>query len=293
MSSFRHIRKKTFSLRLCVKLIFQKSFIKFIRLFAMKIISLIPARMNSTRFPGKPLARIHGRPMIEHIFRRAALCSELDAVYVATGDGEIRDAVEKFGGKVIMTSPDHERATDRVAEAVKSLPADIVVMIQGDEPMITPEMITLAVNPMRRNSAIECVNLVRRIENREDFINRNTIKVVMDIRQDAVYFSRSPIPAIDFSQNNHLPVFKQVCVIPFRRDFLCHFTSLPPTPLEQAESIDMLRIIEHGGRIRLVETENDTHAVDTPDDLRLVEKLMKNDSLISVYEKTAVDGAKL
>ncbi len=259
----------------------------------MKVIAIIPARMGSSRFPGKPLAHIHGRPMIEHVFRRTVMCERLDAVYVATCDEEIRNETEKFGGKVIMTSADHERATDRVAEAADKLPADIVVMIQGDEPMITPEMISLAVNPMLQDSSIECINLARRIEAREDYINRNTIKVVMNIHKDAVYFSRSPIPAVDFSQNNHSPVFKQVCVIPFRRDCLRQFANLPPTPLEQAESIDMLRFIEHGGRIRLVETEIDTHAVDTPDDLRLVEKLLKNDPLISFYERMAIDGDNL
>ena len=254
----------------------------------MKIIALIPARMNSTRFPGKPLASICGRPMIEHVYRRAALSSELDAVYVATCDREIRDAVEKFGGKVIMTSPDHERASDRVAEAAENFPdADVIVMIQGDEPMIKPEMIALAVEPLRLDSTIECVNLMRRIESRVDFLNRNTIKVVMNRKNDAIYFSRAPVPAIDFSRENRVPVYKQVCVIPFGREFLRRFARLAPTPLEQAESIDMLRAVEHGERIRLVETEFDTRAVDTPEDLRQVEKLLENDSLVYLYGKTA------
>lgn len=251
----------------------------------MKIFAIIPARMNSSRFPGKPLALIGGRTMIEHIYRRAVLCASLDAVFVATCDAEIRSATEKFGGKVLMTSPHHERASDRVAEAAENLSAEIVVMIQGDEPMITPEMIEAAVKPMLEDSSINCVNLIKRIESREDFINRNTIKVVMNNARDAVYFSRAPIPAIEFSADVNIPFYKQVCVIPFRGEFLQKFARLAPTPLERAESIDMLRAVEHGEPVRLVETEIETHAVDTPEDLRLVEKLLKDDLLTARYDE--------
>ena len=251
----------------------------------MNVTAIIPARMNSSRFPGKPLALIHGRTMIEHVYRRAALCKNLAAVYVATCDAEIRAVTEKFGGKVIMTSPQHERASDRVAEAA-GLSAEIVVMIQGDEPMITPEMIEAAVAPLISDDSINCVNLVKRIASRENFLSRNTIKVVMNNSSDAVYFSRSPIPAVEFSTAQNTPFYKQICVIPFRREFLIKFAALAPTPLEQAESIDMLRAVEHGERIHLVETEIETHAVDTPEDLRLVENLMKYDRLIPLYGET-------
>lgn len=252
------------------------------------IVAVIPARMGSSRFPGKPLVEILGRTMIEHVACRAALCEHLDAVYVATCDAEIKTAVEAFGAAVIMTSPAHERASDRVAEAARHFDADIVVMIQGDEPMITPEMIVAAVNPLLSDSSIECVNLARRVESRDEYLNRNTIKVVTNRRGDALYFSRAPIPAFDFEAAERAPIFKQVCVIPFRRDFLREFAALPPTPLEQAESIDMLRILEHGGRVRIIETGADTHAVDTPDDLRRVEKLMKNDSLVLRYDEVKI-----
>jgi 3-deoxy-manno-octulosonate cytidylyltransferase (CMP-KDO synthetase) len=247
-----------------------------------KVVAVIPARMGSSRFPGKPLALILGKQMIEHIFQRAKMCSLLDEVYVATCDEEIRIAVENFGGKVLMTSPDHQRASDRVAEAALDLDADIFVMIQGDEPMITLEMIDSAVAPMIRDSGIKCVNLAQRITNRDEFIDRNTIKVVTDLKGQALYFSRSPIPSVEFSANQ--PIFKQVCIIPFRRDFLQKFSSLEPTPLEIAESIDMLRAIEHGEKVQMVETTTQTHAVDTPEDLILVESLMKNDPLISQYK---------
>lgn len=253
-----------------------------------KIIAVIPARMGSSRFPGKPLAYILGRPMIEHVVRRAGMCERLEAVYVATCDEEIRAAVEGFGGNVLMTSAEHERASDRVAEAAERVEADLVVMIQGDEPMITPLMIDAAVAPMLRDPSVKCVNLARRIASREEYLDPNTIKVVMNVDGDGLYFSRAPIPAIDFARDGGSHVFKQVCVIPFRRDFLREFARLAPTPLEQAESIDMLRVIEHGGRVRLELTEVDTHAVDTPADLRLVESHMLNDPLVKLYDEPLI-----
>jgi 3-deoxy-manno-octulosonate cytidylyltransferase (CMP-KDO synthetase) len=267
----------------------------------VRIVAMIPARMNSSRFPGKPLAQLLGRPMLEHVLRRAAMCEQLDAVYVATCDEEIRRAVEGIGGSVLMTSAAHERASDRVAEAAERVEADIVVMIQGDEPMITPRMLSDAVAPMLVDQSIGCVNLARRITSRADYVDPNTIKVVMNVNGDALYFSRTPIPAIDFAHESaddssgdstsgfsgeRVAVFKQVCVIPFRRDYLCEFARLTPTPLERAESIDMLRVLEHGGRVRLVETLADTHAVDTPADLRLVESLLKSDPLVLRYAET-------
>lgn len=264
----------------------------------VRIVAVIPARMGSSRFPGKALAPLLGRPMIEHVVRRATMCDRLDSVFVATCDEEIRSVVEGFGGAVIMTSAAHERASDRVAEAAERIEADagadIVVMIQGDEPMITPGMIVAAITPMLQDSFVACVNLARRIVSREEYVDPNTIKVVMNIHGDALYFSRAAIPAIDFARDfadRRPPVFKQVCVIPFRRDFLREFACLQPTPLEQAESIDMLRVIEHGGRVRLVETDVDTHAVDTPEDLRLVEVLMKDDPLILRYGESVTRRA--
>ncbi len=246
------------------------------------IIAVIPARMGSSRFPGKPLATLLGKPMLEHVVRRAEMCQQLDAVVVATCDQEIRRVAEALGTQVIMTSPTHERATDRVAEAAQQLGARIIVTIQADEPMITPQMIAAAIGPMLEDGLVNCVNLARRILDQEDYLNPNTIKLVMDSNRDALYFSRAPIPAVDFSLGG-TPVFKQVCVMPIRRELLFDFARLTPTPLERAESIDMLRIIEHGGRIRLVETEVETHAVDTPEDLRLVEHLMKDDPLLRNY----------
>jgi 3-deoxy-manno-octulosonate cytidylyltransferase (CMP-KDO synthetase) len=268
-----------------------------------RIVAVIPARMGSSRFPGKPLAPLLGRPMIEHIFLRAMLCDVLDEVYVATCDEEVRAVVEGFGGTVILTSAAHERASDRVAEAIEIIEADgrgqadIVVMIQGDEPMITPDMIAAAVAPMLSDPTVSCVNMVRRILSRDEFVDPNTIKVVMNSGKEALYFSRTPIPAIDFAHDVSVgtgcaPLFKQVCVIPFRRNFLSEFARQSPTTLERIESIDMLRVIEHGGSVRLVETDVDTHAVDTTEDLALVEALMKHDPLLHRYGERVAPGSR-
>src|SRR5215207_401362 len=251
-----------------------------------RVVAVIPARMGSSRFPGKPLAPLLGQPMIEHVVRRAVMCDLLDAVYVATCDEEIKATVERFGGEVIMTSAAHERASDRVAEAAERFEAEVVVMIQGDEPLVTPRMITASVAPPFEDASVKCVNLARRITSREEYVDRNTIKVLMNVTGDAIYFSRASIPEGAFARDAAAvspAVYKQVCVIPFRRDFLREFASLPQTPLERAESIDMLRAIEHGRPVRLVEIEEETHAVDTAEDLRLVETLMRDDPLVRLY----------
>ena len=240
-----------------------------------RIVAVIPVRMASSRFPGKPLAPLNGLPMIEHVFRRVKRCDQLDEVYVATCDNDIRDVAEGFGAPVIMTSAAHERATDRVAQAVQHIAADIIVMVQGDEPLITPEMIAASLEPLQSESSTSCVNLVHRITSQQEFADPNTIKVVADVNGNALYFSRSPIPHVNLEQST-MKIFKQVCVIPFTRECLEEFSRLPPTPLERAESIDMLRLLEHGRRVRLVETLVATHAVDTPADLKLVETMMKN-----------------
>ncbi len=249
----------------------------------VKITGIIPARMNSTRFPNKPLALLLGRTMIEHVYRRTIMCELLDSVYVATCDEEICNTVKNFGGEAIMTSPSHERASDRAAEAAEHIRADIILMVQGDEPMITSQMIDVSLAPMIQDSSVECVNLIKRINDAEEYKNPNTIKVVMNANGEALYFSRNPIPAVDFASATRPAIFKQVCVIPFRQKFLRKFASLRPTPLERAESIDMLRALENGLRVNLVETDVETHAVDTPYDLVDVENLMKNDPLISRY----------
>ena len=250
----------------------------------MKIVAVIPARMGSTRFPGKPLAPILGRPMLEHVYRRTAMCPALDDVFVATCDQQIVDAVNAFGGRAIMTADYHQRASDRVAEAAAHFSADMIVMVQGDEPMTYPQMIESSVAPLRNgDKQIACVNLTAHIQTEEEFKDPNTIKVVMDVNDFAVYMSREPIPTRHIQPFDQLVTFKQVCIIPFTAVSLQEFIRLPPTALEVAESIDMLRFIEHGHKVKMVPTEYITHAVDTPEDLKRVEKLLQKDPLIKEY----------
>lgn len=249
----------------------------------MKIIAVIPARMGSSRFPGKPIAKILGRPMIEHIYKRVAMSKSLDATYIATCDEEIRQIAENFGAQVIMTADTHERASDRVAEAVEKLEADLIVMVQGDEPMTHPDMIDTAVAPFKSDAKLGCVNLVRKIDNEADYMDFNTIKVVMNRNNEALYMSRRPIPSLAKSGFSDTVANKQVCIIPFRRELLFQYTRLAPTPLEQLESVDMMRLLEHGFTVKMVPTEFNTQAVDTPTDLVRVEQLMQNDPLLSRY----------
>ncbi|WP_090907992.1 3-deoxy-manno-octulosonate cytidylyltransferase [Nitrosospira sp. Nsp13] len=253
----------------------------------MKTIAVIPARMGSSRFPGKPLSRLLGRTMLEHVYKRVALSNSLDATYIATCDEEIRQAAQDFGAPVIMTADTHERASDRVAEAAAGIDAELIVMVQGDEPMTHPEMIDTAVEPFRHDPQLGCVNLVRSIDNKADFYDVNTIKVVMNQQDDAIYMSRQPIPTApaQLAQSNfvHTCAYKQVCIIPFRRETLIEFSRLPPTPLEQLESVDMLRLLEHGYRVKMVRTSFNTQAVDTQADLERVAGLMAADPLLSSY----------
>lgn len=249
----------------------------------MKTIAVIPARMGSSRFPGKPIAKILGRPMIEHIYKRVAMSKSLDATYIATCDEEIREVAEGFGAPVIMTADIHQRASDRVAEAVVYLDADLIVMVQGDEPMTHPNMIDTAVAPFHHDATLGCVNLVRKIDHEADYLDFNTIKVVMDQNNNALYMSRRPIPSLAKTGFANTAAYKQVCIIPFRRETLFKYTHLEPTPLEQLESIDMLRLMEHGISIRMVPTEFNTQAVDTTADLLRVEKLMQSDPLLAHY----------
>jgi len=248
----------------------------------MKIIGVIPARMGSSRFPGKPLASICGKTMIEHVYKRSEMSDSLDDLYVATCDREIFDAVVGFGGKAIMTNACHERCTDRIAEAVQNLEGDIIVNIQGDEPLVFPDMIDAAIAPLLEDDLVICSNLMAPIGSDDDYEDPNEVKVVVDRRNDALYFSREPIPSKKKGAKN-ITAYKQVCIIPFRRDFLFTYTKLPSTPLEIAESVDMLRVLEHGYKVRMVPTKHSTCSVDTPDDLKQVETQMQTDPLFPKY----------
>ncbi len=245
----------------------------------MKILALIPARMGSGRFPGKPMALITGKPMIGHVYDRVSQSPMLDLTAVATCDREIYDYIESIGGLAVMTSDQHERASDRCAEALVKIEEayntryDIVVMVQGDEPMTHPDMIAEAVQPLLDDPEIQVVNLLGQIQDTDEFEDRNCIKVVCDLKLNALYFSREPIPTR--CKVDNIPMGKQVCIIPFRRDFLLSYTRMTPTPLEVVESVDMMRILEHGLKVRMAPTCHNTQAVDTPEDLKTVERLMQ------------------
>lgn len=253
----------------------------------MTAIGIIPARMAASRFPGKPLAPICGYPMIEHVYRRAAKSAWLDGVYIATPDREIHDAALRFGAAVIMTSPAHTRSTDRVAEAARGVPGDIVVNIQGDEPLLNPAALDLLGAAMS-DPTVVCANLVNRITRDDDFQSPHQIKVVRDCRDNVLYMSRKPIPSD--GNPSHIRL-RQLGIIAFRRDFLATYATLPPTPLEVAESIDVLRALEHGYSIRAVMSPYDSFGVDTPDDLNAAATVLAGDPLMAdLFPRLAVNG---
>ena len=256
----------------------------------MNIIGIIPARMASTRFPGKPLARIMAMPMIGHVYHRSKMATILNEVYVATCDQEIADYISGLGGEIVMTSSSHERASDRVAEAMiiieekTGVKIEIVVLIQGDEPMVTPEMIKAAIQPLLVEKDVTVSNLMADIGSDEEFEDPNEIKVIVNGHNSAMYFSREPIPSRKKYNGTAFPMKKQVCIIPFTRQCLLDYTALEPTPLEVIESIDMLRFLEHGEQVKMVHTDHQTLAVDTKADLRQVEALIKDDPLLKKYQ---------
>jgi len=244
----------------------------------MNVVAIIPARMGSTRFPGKPMAKINGMPMIGHVYQNISKSKQVSLTVVATCDKIIFDYIHSIGGIAVMTSDRHERASDRCAEALLQIEDeynrkyDVVVMVQGDEPMVKPEMITAAIQPFVSNNEMNIVNLISKIESEEEFVDPNCIKVVFDCDMNALYFSREPIPTRSRAETKTL--YKQVCIIPFKRDYLIEYNSMESTPLEIAESVDMLRVLEYGGKVHLVETPFQTYAVDTEEDLSKVASLM-------------------
>ena len=253
-----------------------------------RIVGIIPARMGSSRFPGKPMQPIAGIPMIGHVFMRARMSDTLDEVYVATCDAEIFDYIESLGGQAIMTRDTHVRCGDRVAEALLEVErmtgarVDIVVLIQGDEPLVQPGMINEAVGPLLDDNEIQIVNLMGHIKDAQEWSDPNQVKVVVDRQNFALYFSRAPIPS-NQKWDGSVPMNKQICVIPHRRDILLRFSELPSTPLERIESVDMMRLLEHGYKVKMVPTRFEVCSVDTPADLERAEAIMKTDPLFAEY----------
>ncbi len=272
----------------------------------MKVAGIIPARYGSTRFPGKALADLLGKPLIQHVVERASRAKLLDDVIVATDDEKIRQAVEAFGGRACLTFSGHPSGTDRVAEVAKTLDCRIVVNIQGDEPLIAPEMIDQAIGPFLKDDSLDMGTLFRRIEDPAEVSNPHVVKVVFSREGYALYFSRSPIPYWRSQESrfavrgekssvfgpqssvlhrqpstvNRKPIvyYKHIGLYVYRREFLLKLAALPQTPLERAEELEQLRALEHGFRIKVVETKHDTIGVDTPEDLERVRKLMVHGS---------------
>ena len=234
---------------------------------------VIPARMASSRYPGKPLASILGLPMVEHVRRRSLLAKGVGLVTVATCDEAIKKAVEAFGGRAVMTKDTHERCTDRVEEAMRTLPGDIAVMVQGDEPLLNPDAITQVAQPLLDDLDLDVVNLLSPLESPDDFANPNIVKAVCDMRGTVIYLTRAAVPC--FRHLVEVPVYRQTGIMAFRATFLPIFSSLPETALEIAESVDMLRLLEHGIRIRGVVADYITIGVDRPSDVELVESVLR------------------
>jgi 3-deoxy-manno-octulosonate cytidylyltransferase (CMP-KDO synthetase) len=240
----------------------------------LQIVAMIPARFSSSRFPGKPLADIDGRPMIEHVYRRAVACPAVSRVIVATDDARIADAVGRFGGEVRLTRRDHRSGTDRLGEVAATLDCDVIVNVQGDEPLIDPAAIAAAVAPFAEDPSLSMTTLYRRLDDPAEFADANVVKIVIDRSGFALYFSRAPIPHLRNPQSGWPPLYKHVGLYAYRRSTLLALAALDPTPLERAESLEQLRALEHGIRIKAVETSYDSISVDTPDDLERVRRLI-------------------
>jgi 3-deoxy-manno-octulosonate cytidylyltransferase (CMP-KDO synthetase) len=239
----------------------------------LDVVAVIPARFASTRFPGKPLADIDGRPMIEHVYRRAQASAAVSRVIVATDDLRIATTVTGFGGNVRLTRADHQTGTDRLAEVAASLDCEIVVNVQGDEPLLDSRAIDEAVAPFT-DPSISMTTLYRRIVNPAELANPNVVKVVLDRAGFALYFSRAPIPYARDPRGGWPPMYRHVGLYAYRRTALMVLASLEPTPLERAEALEQLRALEHGIRIKAVETAYDSIGVDTPEDLEQVRRLL-------------------
>ena len=253
------------------------------------VVGVIPARMGSSRFYGKPLAKILGHPMIYHVYQRSVLARSLSDLYIATPDTLIQRYCKRHQMNVMMTKSSHFSASDRAAEAMlkieklKRKKVDVLVLIQGDEPLIVPQMIDLAVGALLKEKDALVVNLVGPIQSQSEFKDPNTIKVVVNKFNHALFLTREAIPSLKKTSVHKAPHLKQICVIPYQRDFLLKFNRLKQTPLEQAEGIDMLRCLENGFNVKMVFSPFTTYSVDTPADLKKVNHIIKNDKLIKCY----------
>lgn len=252
----------------------------------MTISVIIPSRYSSTRFPGKPLAPILGKSMIQHVYERAKRAKYVDEVLVATDDLRIFHEVENFNGKARMTSPEHPSGTDRIAEVAADIDSDIVVNVQGDEPSIHPEVIDAAIEPLFKDSSLVVTTLKTPIFDVGELRDPNVNKVVTDLSGFALYFSRLPIPFIRDSRkatdeingiSKPILSYKHIGLYVYRREFLLRLSRMEPSPLEKSEKLEQLRILENGYRIKVVPTIHDSIGVDTPEDILRVERVLKEE----------------
>jgi len=260
----------------------------------MKTIGVIPARWKASRFEGKILAEINGKPMIQHVWERAKEAKVLDDLIIATDSEQVISIVKGFGGKVVYTSKDQPSGSDRIAEVVNPIDVEIIVNIQGDEPLIHHSMIDSLATALLEDKSIPMATLVKRIEKKEDFFNPNVVKVVIDKDGNALYFSRSPVPYLRslepaqhsvldvaswFSHHSYDPesvrYYKHIGIYAYTKDFLFTYTNLPKSMLENSEKLEQLRALENGYKIRTIETQYDTIGVDTLEDLKKVEEALR------------------
>ncbi len=255
----------------------------------MKVLAVIPARWQSTRFKGKVLADINGKSMVQYVWERVKQAQNIDDVIVAVDKERVFKAVESFGGRAVMTSPEHPSGTDRLAEAVKDVDVDVVINIQADEPLVQPSMIDELAQVFEYEKNVQMATLIKRIHEKEEIANPNIVKVVVDRKGFALYFSRSPIPYLrrdgeeTISSGEELDdasarYFKHIGLYAYTKDFLRVFTNLPKSTLEDEEKLEQLRVLEHGYKIRTIETRYDTIGVDTPDDLEKVKAILNGES---------------
>lgn len=238
-------------------------------------LGVIPARFGSVRFPGKALVRIGGKPLVQLVWERVRESRRLDRLLVATDDGRIEEAVRRFGGEAVITASDLPSGTDRVWEAVRQISAEIVVNIQGDEPLVSAEMVDRLIRGLEEDPQAQMATLRFRVRGAEGAQDPNVVKVVSDERGRALYFSRSLIPARKGGRVGDHAWYKHLGIYAYRRDLLARFVQWPPSPLERAEELEQLRALEHGVRIRVLDSPHDTVGVDTPEDVKRVEEILK------------------
>jgi len=262
----------------------------------MKVVAIIPARYHSTRLPGKPLADIAGEPMIRWVYERARKARSVDEVWVATDDERIHKTVESFGGNSRMTSTEHQSGTDRLAEIAKEMDWDLVVNVQGDEPLLDATMVDAVVDCLRKNPAVRMATVKQKITSLDDLLNPDIVKVVSDRDGYALYFSRAPLPyfreawqSIDSMSNVPLSfsIFKHIGLYAYTREFLLLFSGLEQTPLEKTEKLEQLRALENGFKIKVITCESDSMGVDSPEDLEKVRHMVKAQGLSCSQSKEA------